>query len=106
MEELKSTDTSAIRAFIFDLDGTLCNTLPDLLRAMNAMLSRMGYPESANDTPELIDYLRVLRDEGFFNAEEPYVLSMEVTLRPGEDEDIVLANTKRVLNRAWAMLED
>lgn len=67
---------------------------------------RMGYPESANDTPELIDYLRVLRDEGFFNAEEPYVLSMEVTLRPGEDEDIVLANTKRVLNRAWAMLED
>ena len=67
---------------------------------------RMGYPESANDIPELIDYLRVLRDEGFFNAEEPYVLSMEVTLRPGEDEDIVLANTKRVLNRAWAMLED
>ena len=67
---------------------------------------RMGYPESANDIPELIYYLRVLRDEGFFNAEEPYVLSMEVTLRPGEDEDIVLANTKRVLNRAWAMLED
>ena len=42
--------------------------------------------------------------EGFFDAEHPYVLSMEVTLRPGEDEDIVLANTKRVLNRAWALL--
>ena len=67
---------------------------------------RMGYPNSANDTPELLDYLRVLKEEGFFNAEEPYVLSMEVTLRPGEDEQIVLANTKRVLNRAWAMLED
>ena len=67
---------------------------------------RMGYPNSANDTPELLDYLRVLKEEGFFNAEEPYVLSMEVTLRPGEDEGIVLANTKRVLNRAWAMLED
>ena len=65
---------------------------------------RFGYPNSANDTPELLDYLRVLRDEGFFNAEKPYVLSMEVTLRPGEDEDIVLANTKRVLNRAWALL--
>ena len=58
------------------------------------------------DVPELLDYLRVLKEEGFFNAEEPYVLSMEVTLRPGEDEDIVLANTKRCLNRAWAMLED
>ena len=67
---------------------------------------RFGYPNSANDTPELLDYLRVLKEEGFFNAEDPYVLSMEVTLRPGEDEGIVLANTKRVLNRAWALLED
>ncbi|MBQ7063718.1 MAG: TIM barrel protein, partial [Firmicutes bacterium] len=67
---------------------------------------RMGYPNSANDTAELLDYLRVLKEEGFFNAEDPYVLSMEVTLRPGEDEGIVLANTKRVLNRAWALLED
>lgn len=67
---------------------------------------RFGYPESANDIPELVDYLRVLKEEGFFNAEDPYVLSMEVTLRPGEDEDIVLANTKRCLNRAWALLED
>ena len=65
---------------------------------------RFGYPNSANDTPELVDYLRVLKEEGFFNAENPYVLSMEVTLRPGEDEDIVLANTKRVLNRAWALV--
>ena len=67
---------------------------------------RMGYPNSANDTAELLDYLRVLKQEGFFDAENPYVLSMEVTLRPGEDEGIVLANTKRVLNRAWALLED
>ncbi len=67
---------------------------------------RFGYPHSANDTPELLDYLRVLKREGFFDPEKQYVLSMEVTLRPGEDEDIVLANTKRVLNRAWALLED
>ena len=65
---------------------------------------RFGYPNSANDIPELLDYLRVLKEEGFFDEENPYVLSMEVTLRPGEDEDIVLANTKRVLNRAWALL--
>lgn len=64
---------------------------------------RFGYPNSANDTPELVDFFRVLREEGFFCAEKPYVLSLEVTLRPGEDEDIVLANTKRVINRAWAL---
>jgi len=67
---------------------------------------RMGYPHSANDVPELLEYLRVLKEEGFFNAEEPLVLSMEVSPRPGEDEAIVLANTKRCLNRAWALLED
>lgn len=67
---------------------------------------RMGYPNSANDTAELLDFLRVLKEEGFFNAEDPYVLSMEVSPRPDEDEEIVLANTKRVLNRAWALLED
>lgn len=70
------------------------------------MHPRFGYPNSANDMPELLDYLRVLKEEGFFNADNPMVLSMEVTLRPGEDEGIVLANTKRVLNRAWALLDD
>lgn len=65
-----------------------------------------GYPNSANDTQELLDYLRVLREEGFFRPSEPLVLSMEVTPRPGQDGDIILANTKRVLNRAWALLED
>lgn len=67
---------------------------------------RFGYPSSANDTPELLEFLRVLREEGFFRAEDPYVLSLEVTLREGEDAEIVLANSKRVINRAWALLED
>lgn len=67
---------------------------------------RMGYPNSANDTKELLDFFRVLKREGFFNFENPYVLSFEVAPRPGEDEQTVLTNSKRVLNRAWAMLED
>lgn len=74
--------------------------------AYGDMHPRFGYPNSANDTMEMLDYLQVLREEGFFNAAEPYVLSMEVTPRPGEDEGVVLANTKRVLNRAWALLDD
>lgn len=67
---------------------------------------RMGYPNSVNDVDELLDYLRVLKEEGFFNKDHPYILSSEVAPRPGEDEEIVLTNTKRVLNRAWALLED
>jgi len=67
---------------------------------------RLGYPNSANDVPELLDYLRVLKEEKFFDERHPYVLSMEVSPRPGENERVVLANTKRALNRAWALLED
>lgn len=67
---------------------------------------RMGYPNSANDVAELTDYLQILKEEGFFRAKDPMVLSMEVTLAPGGEEEIVLANTKRCLNRAWAMVED
>ena len=66
---------------------------------------RFGYPNSANDTPQLLDFLQVLKQEGFFRPEAPLVLSMEVAPRPGEEERIVLANTKRVLNRAWALLK-
>ena len=67
---------------------------------------RFGFPESANDTAQLLEFLQVLKEEEFFRAEDPLVLSMEVTLAGDEDEEIVLANTKRVLNRAWALLED
>ena len=67
---------------------------------------RFGFPGSSNDVPELLEFLRVLKNEGFFNAENPYVLSFEV--KPWQDEDpgIVIANAKRTLNRAWALLED
>ena len=67
---------------------------------------RMGYPNSANDTKELTDFLTVLKEEGFFRPKNPLVLSMEVTPVGDEDEEIVLANTKRVLNRAWSMVGD
>lgn len=67
---------------------------------------RFGFPNSANDTAELVDYLTVLKQEGFFDAGNPMVLSMEVTPVGDEDEEIVLAGTKRVLNRAWALVEE
>lgn len=67
---------------------------------------RMGFPHSANGVQELLDFLTILKAEGFFRAQSPMVLSMEVKPWGDEDEDIILANTKRALNRAWAMLDD
>jgi hypothetical protein len=67
---------------------------------------RFGFPNSSNDTAELLDFLRVLKNEGFMNPDKPYVLSFEVKPWKDEDPDVVVANAKRVLNRAWALLED
>ena len=67
---------------------------------------RFGFPESANDVEQLVDFFRVLKTEGFLQPENPYVLSLEVKPWGKEDGDIILANTKRVINRAWALVED
>ena len=39
----------AFDAFVFDLDGTLLDTLPDLVELTNATLRACGYPEHTHD---------------------------------------------------------
>lgn len=67
---------------------------------------RFGFPCGSNDVNEVLDFLRALKREGFFKPEAPYVLSFEVKPWKEEDPAFVIANAKRVLNRAWALLED
>ena len=67
---------------------------------------RFGFPGSANDVNELVDFFQILKEEGFFRTNNPMVLSMEVKPWGDEDADIILANTKRVINRAWALVEE
>lgn len=55
---------------------------------------RFGFPGSANDIAQLLDFFRVLKEEEFLNAEAPYVLSFEVKPWKGEDGDLILAGTK------------
>lgn len=73
--------------------------------AYGDMHPRFGFPNSENDVLELRDYLKVLLDIGFLNTEHPPIVSFEVKPWGDEDSDIVIANAKRTLNRAWAMLE-
>lgn len=67
---------------------------------------RFGFPNSANGVADIVEYLRCARAEGLFNAQDPLVLSFEVKPWGDEDAELVLANSKRALNRAWALLED
>ena len=65
---------------------------------------RFGFPNGSNDTPELVEFFRVIMDEGFANPDNPMVLSFEVKPWKDEDSEIIIASTKRVINRAWAIL--
>ena len=67
---------------------------------------RFGFPGSANDVDERVDFFTVLKEEGFFREKDPLVLSLEVKPWGDEDGNIILANTKRVINRAWALVEE
>lgn len=88
----------------FHIGNTVCSTRG--LEGYGDEHQRFGFPNSANDTPQVLDFLRVLKREGFFDAQNPYVLSFEVKPWKDEDPDVVVAGAKRVLNRAWALLED
>lgn len=65
---------------------------------------RFGFPGGENDVPELAEYLRVLLKTGFLNTANPPVVSFEVKPFGDEDPELVIANAKRTLNRAWGLV--
>lgn len=65
---------------------------------------RFGYPGGENDVNELVEYIKVLIEIGYLNPENRRILSFEVKPVGDEDSDIIIANAKRVLNLAWAMV--
>ena len=66
---------------------------------------RFGIPGGEIDTPEVRDYFRLLLDLGLLNPEDRPVVSAEVRpLLAGESSEVVIANTKRVIKEAWALV--
>ncbi len=65
---------------------------------------RFGFPGGSNDVDELAEYLRVLMEIGYIKEGEPKVISFEVKPFGDEDPELVIANAKRTLNKAWAKL--
>lgn len=68
---------------------------------------RFEYPGGENGVNELRLFLEALTYIGYFKSEVPTakpIVTFEVKPMPGEDSEIVLAQTKRVFRRAWAAM--
>lgn len=66
---------------------------------------RYGYPNSAVDLPMVTEYLETLLKEGIITKEKRLIFSFEVKPDEGEDPDLVMASSKRMLRRAWRLAE-
>lgn len=65
---------------------------------------RFGCEDGENDVPEVVDFLKELLDIGYLDPEKRPILSFEVAPMAGESTEVVIANAKRVLNEAWALV--
>ena len=63
-----------------------------------------GTPGSANDVPEMADFLRTLLRIGFLDGGSRPIVSFEVKPMEGQDPLVVLANAQRVMKEAWALI--
>lgn len=109
--EMKVLSAAEVRRFL--IQAQVEGMLPLYLLELSSGLRRgeiiaLQWKDLNFETGELRIDKQVYRVDGELMVIKPktYVLSIEVTPRPDEDENIVLANTKRVIRRAWALLED
>ncbi len=65
---------------------------------------RFGIEGGENDVEELAAYLKAFIDIGFLNGKDRPFMSFEVKPLEGESSEVVIANAKRTLNQAWAMI--
>jgi len=65
---------------------------------------RFGFEGGENDVQQVVEFLRVLLFAGVLRKDNPPFLSFEVKPWGDEDPELVIANAKRTLNQAWALV--
>jgi sugar phosphate isomerase/epimerase len=65
---------------------------------------RFGFEGGENDVAQVAEFLRVLLFAGVLRKDDPPFLSFEVKPWGDEDAELVIANAKRTLNQAWALV--
>lgn len=70
---------------------------------------RFGAPLGENDSDALTEFLNVLFETGYFARKDlptrRPVVTFEVRPLPGERQDVLLANCRRVMEEAWAKVQ-
>ena len=68
---------------------------------------RFGLKEGENDVPQLVQFLRALKDVGYIPSiprEVSSVIGFELKPLAGEKPETVIANGKRTWRKAWSLL--
>ena len=65
---------------------------------------RFGIEGGENDVEELAEFLCAFMDVGFLDGESQPFMSFEVKPLEGESSEVVIANAKRALRQAWALI--
>jgi hypothetical protein len=50
------------------------------------------------------EFLRTLLETGFLDGKTRPIVSFEIKPMEGQDSEVVIANAKRVVTQAWAMV--
>ena len=95
---------TAVKDFLVHAHVGNCFTADRESAAYGDQHPRFGYPGSPNGVEQLADYLRCLFEVGYLGDGKQPVVSFEVKPLPNESSEIVLANAKRTMNEAWAMI--
>ena len=106
------------QAYIFDLDGTLLNTLEDLKNALNATLREFGYPErTLEDTRTFVgnglkNLLQRATEFKADNVEEMlvflkayYSVHCEDFTKPYNGILVLLENLKKTRKKDWDCIQ-
>lgn len=65
---------------------------------------RFGCEDGENDVPEVVEFLTELLNIGYLDPQKRPILSFEVAPMEGESSEVIIANAKRVLDEAWALV--
>lgn len=79
-----------IRLVIFDLDGTLCDTMDDLMQGMNGMLRELGFPTRTKE--ELLTFI----NNGAYRFVQ---LSLPEAIR---EDELIMQTALETYNRHYA----